>query len=188
MTATMLVYFDFGGSDTSPGTEQDTTALGPPNIRFKGADNATIDTNNAMVIPDAGTNYSFWKQLYMYCSVAPDTQINNVKLYTDGGGFGTGITVKVGDENPTKTNASDAGYEVASATEMVAAHAGLTGSTDIFSYTSGSPKTISITEAGNIIDAIGETCDYVIVQAEIGTTATSGTKASETYTFVYDEI
>ena len=45
MAAVMDVYFDFGGSDTSPGTEQDTDALGPPRMRFKTADDATIDLN-----------------------------------------------------------------------------------------------------------------------------------------------
>jgi len=194
MAAVMDVYFDFGGSDGTPGTEQDTDALGPPRLRFKTADDATIDTNNPIPIPAAGTKYSYWKQIYLYCGTAPSTQVDNVKLYTDAGGFGTGITVKAGDEFPTKTAALDTGYEVATGTpgdtgdEMVAAHAGLTGSTDVFTFTSGAPLSVTITEAGNIIDAIGETTNYVCLQMEVGSTASPGDLTDETFTFQYDEV
>lgn len=195
MAADMSVYFDFGGSDTSPGTEQDTDALGPPRMRFKTADDATIDLNNPIPIPAAGTKYSYWKQIYLYCTAAPATQVDNIKFYSDGSNFGTGITVKVGDETPVKTNASSAGYEVATGTpgdtgdEMVANHAGLTGSTELFAnYTSGSPKSVTINESGNIINAIGETSNYIILQMEVINTASPGTLSSETLTWRYDEI
>ena len=194
MVAVFNVMFDFGGSDATPGTEQNVDALGPPTIRFKTADDATIDTNNPIPIPAAGTKYSYWKQIYMKCATAPDTKVDNVKFYTDGGGFGTGITVKVGDETPTKNSGSDAGYEIATGTpgdtgdEMVAAHAGLTGSTDAFTFTSGSPKTLSISETDSLINAIGEMTDYLIFQMEVISTATPGDKDNETMTIKYDEI
>lgn len=194
MVAEMDVYFDFGGSDGSPGTEQDTDALGPPRMRLKAADDATIDTNNPIPIPDAGTKYSYWKQFYLYCGTAPSTKVDNVKLYSDEGGFGTGITVKVGDEFPTKTSVADTGYEVATGTpgdtgdEMVAAHAGLTGSTDLFTFSSAAPLAVSIGEAGNIIDAIGETTNYVVMQMEVLSTASPGDLTDETITFKYDEV
>lgn len=194
MAAVMDVYFDFGGTDGAPATEQDTDALGPPRMRFKTADDATIDTNNPIPIPTSGTKYSYWKQIYLYCGTAPSTKVDNVKLYSDGGGFGTGITLKVGDEFPTKTDALDTGYEVATGTpgdtgdEMVAAHAGLTGSTDMFTFTSGSPLSVSISEAGSIIDAIGETTNYVCMQMEVLSTASPGDLTDETLTFQYDEV
>ncbi len=195
MAADMSVYFDFGGTDTSPGSEQDTDALGPPRLRFKTADDATIDLNNPIPIPAAGTKYSYWKQIYLLCSTAPDTQVDNIKFYSDGTNFGSGVTVKVGDETPDKTNASNAGYEVATGTpgdtgdEMVAAHAELTGSTELFgNYTSGAPKDVSITEAGNIINVQNETSDYIILQMEVTSAASPGTLSSETLTWRYDEI
>ena len=194
MAATMSVYFDFGGADTAPGTEQDTDALGPPNIRFKTADDATIDTNNPIPVPAAGTNYSFWKQVYLYCDDPDGNTIDNVKFYSDGSiGYGTGITLMVGDETPVKNSGSDAGYEVATGTggttgdEMVAAHAGLTGSTDAASLTSGSPLTVSISEAGNVINLAAETSNYVVLQVNVADTASAGLTASETLTFQYDE-
>ena len=190
----MSVYFNFGGSDTSSGTQQDTDALGPPRLRFKTNDDATIDLVDPIPIPAAGTKYSYWKQIYLYATSGPATQVDNVKFYTDGGGFGAGVAVKAGDETPTNNSGSEAGYEVATGTpgdtgdEMVAAHAGLSGSTDAFTYDSGSPLDVSISEGSSIIDATDEMTDYVILQMEVTSGASPGTLSSETFTFRYDEI
>lgn len=190
MVAAFSVYFDFGGTDATPGTEQDIDALGPPTLRFKVADDATIDSNDPIPIPASGTNYSYWKQIYLYCDTAPSTSVDNIKFYTDGSGFGTGITVKVGSQFPTKNSGSDAGYEVAdTAAEMVANHSGLSASTDAFGYTSGSPLSgPSISESGNLINAIGETTNYLVLQMEVADTASPGNLTDETMTFQYDEV
>src|SRR5438132_1074246 len=177
MVATLKIYLDFGGTDGSPGTQHDTTA-DSPNVRLKTADDATIDTVNPCIIPAAGTNYSFWKSLYVKCSVAPNTQVDNLKLYTDGAGFGTGITTYIGDQYPTKTHASNSGYKVATGTvgttgtELIAGYTGITTKTDMFTYTSGSPVSITIGETSNIIVNINDTSNYFAVQAALGTTAT----------------
>jgi hypothetical protein len=194
MTATLQVIFDNGGSDGNPANEDIVDALGPPRLKMKTADNSTIDNVNPIPKPAAGTNYSFWKQVYLKCSVAPSSQCDNFKWYTDGSGFGTGIALKIGTQTPTKNSGSDAGYEVATGTigetgdEMVAAHAGLSGSADAFGFTTGAPKTVSCSEAGTKIDAIGETTNYIILQAEVGTTASAGTPSNETLTWKWDEI
>lgn len=195
MVAAFSVYFDFGGTDATPGTSQDVDALGPPTLRWKTNDNATIDSVDPVPIPAAGTNYSYWKQVYLYCDTAPDTQVDNLKFYTDGGGYGTGITLNVGNEFPVHNNASNAGYEVATGTsgttgdEVVAAHAGLTGVTDAFTFTSGSPLSgPTISEDSSIINAIGETSNYLVFQLAVINTATPGNKTDETLTFQYDEI
>jgi hypothetical protein len=195
MVAVFSVYFDTTGTDTAPGASTDVDALGPPTLRFKTNDNTTIDSVDPVPIPSSGTNYSYWKQIYLYCDTAPDTQVDNVKFYTDGGGFGTGITLNVGDEFPTHTNASDAGYEVATGTsgttgdEVTAAHASVTGVTDAFTFTSGSPLSgPSISEDSSVINAIGETTNYLVLQLAVISTATPGNKTDETLTFQYDEI
>ena len=195
MVAAFSVYFDTGGTDNTPGASTDVDALGAPALRFKTNDNTTIDAIDPIPVPSSGTNYSYWKQIYLYCDTAPDTQVDNIKFYTDGAGFGTGITLNVGDEFPTKNNASDAGYEVATGTsgtsgdEVVAAHADLTGVTDAFTFTSGSPLSgPTISEDSSIINAIGETSNYLVLQVAVGTTASPGNKTDETLTFQYDEI
>lgn len=190
MTATVSIYLDTGGANNAPGAETDTDALGPPTIKFKRADNPTIDTNDPMVRPAAGTKYSRWKQIYLYCDVAPDNQIDNVKLYSDGGGFGAGITVKVGTDFPVKNSGSDAGYEVSDTDdeEMVAGHADVTASADLFGYTVGAPLSVSISEAGNIINLAGETSNYIVLQMEVTSAAALGDLANETISLQYDEM
>ncbi len=189
MAAVFSVYLDFGGSDNSPGTSTDIDALGPPALRFKQADNATIDSNNPMPIPGAGSEYSRWKQIYLYCDTAPSTQVDNVQFYTDGGGFGTGITTNAGDEFPVHNSGATTGYDVSDANEIMTNHTDITGVTDAFSFTSGSTLSgPSISEAGNIIDAIGETTNYLVLQMVVGTTASPGNLTDETFTFQYDEI
>jgi len=188
MVATMDVYYDFGGTDNNPGTEQNLDGLGPPMLRFKQADNATIDTVAPMPIPSAGTEYSRWKQIYLYATAAPDTQIDNVQIYTDGTGFGTGITVNVGDEFPTKNSGANTGYDVSDTNEVMTNHTDITGSTDLFGYTSASTLTGSISETSNIIVDIGDTSNYFVLQMEVISTASPGDLANETITFAYDEI
>ena len=190
MAATFNVMFDFGGSDNTPGTSQNTDGLGPPNMRFKQADDATIDENNPIPIPAAGTNYSRWKQVYLKCTAAPSTQVNNVKFYTDGSNFGTGITLNIADACPLHSSTVTTGYDVADANVTMASggHTDVTTVTDAFTYTSGSPKSISISEAGSIINAIGETTNYIVLQMAVGTTASPGNLTDETMYYQYDEI
>lgn len=194
MAATLEEVFDNGGTDANPANETVVDALGPPQLKMKTADDATINNVNPIPKPASGLNYSFWKQVYLKCSVEPATQCDNFKWYTDGGGFGAGIALKIGTQHPVKTSISDAGYEVAtgdigeSGNEMVAAHAGLSASSDAFGYTAAAPKTVTCGEAGNLINAVGETTNYIVLQAEVGPTASAGTPTSETVTWVWDEI
>lgn len=197
MVAAFSVYYDTAGTDATPGASTDVDALGPPTLRFKTEDNTTIDSVDPVPIPAAGTNYSYWKQIYLYCDTAPDTQVDNIKFYTDGTGFGTGITLNVGNEFPVHNNASNAGYEVASTggtsgttgIELTVGHAGVTGVTDAFTFTSGSPLSgPTISEDTSIINAIGESTNYLCLQLAVTSTATPGNKSDETLTFQYDEI
>ena len=189
MVAEFEVTLDTGGTLDNPALETNTDPLGPPNIRYKRADNPTIDTSDPNTVPVSGTTRSRWKSKYLKCTTPPDTQVNNVKIYTDTTGFGTGITVNVGDETPTKNSGSDAGYDPADTNDdPLTNHADITSITDFFTFSSGSPKTVSISEAGSIINAVDETTDYVVTQMEVINTATPGDLADETITWEWDEI
>jgi len=175
MAATVATYYynGVGGSGAAA-----------TNVRFKLADDNTQDANNPCVKPAAGTNLSFWKVIALYCTVAPDNGINNVKLYSDGTLAWTGCTVYVGDETPAAysqaTGAGDSGDA------MIANYGGggvITAQTDSFSYTSGASKSIT----GSIAAATGKITNYVVVQLSIGTTAVGGAQAAETITWQYDE-
>lgn len=189
MVADISVFTDFGGAVDAPGTKQDTDPLGPPQARFKYADNNTIDLNDPIPIPAAGTNRSRWKHMYIVATTAPDTQIDNLKIFTDATGFGTGITVVVGTETPANTLLADGGYDVSDTQdELLTGHVDITASTDFFLATSGSPKSVTISEAGAVIDAINEESNYVLIQMEVINTATPGDLVDETITWEYDEI
>ncbi len=191
MVATVAVFVENGPNATPVPT--DTTALGPPNIRLKTEDDAVIDANNPIPIPSSGTNRSFWKHIFLQATGGTFTQIDNVQFYTDGSGFGTGITTFVGDETPTKNSGSTAGYDQATGTvgtdgDELTTHTNITAKTDAFTFTSGSPKGVSISEAGAIINATGETTNYVVAQMDVASTASPGDLTDETWTFQYDEI
>ena len=183
MVASFDTVYDNGGSVNSPASSTAFT-----NLRFNNEDTNDQDLLSPVTIPAAGTNYSFWKHIYLKCTVAPATQVNNVKIYTDGTLGWTGCTVKVGDDVCTKNSGSSAGYDPAVAAVVLTDHDTITTSTSLFTYTSGSPRTVTISEAGSIINATTETTDYVVLDTEVGTSAVSGLQATETATFQYDEI
>ena len=140
------------------------------NIRFKNADNSTVDTSNPMVKPGAGVDYSFEKWLRFNVSGGTYTEITNVKAYMDGGnGLGTGVTLyaKAVTSYATPAEASS-----------------VSGYTDAFTYTSGSPLTLG---AGPFTST-GEKADHLVMMLTVGTTASGGITPSETLSIVWDEI
>jgi len=185
------VYYDWGGSNDSPGTSTDVDALGPPCIRFKDADDATIDSNDLIVVPGAGDKYSRWKHVYLKCSNADSHTMNNFAVYSDGSSFNANVDVNIGDETPTKNSGSDAGYEVADTAdeEMSADHADITGTTSLFDYTAGEATDfdVSVSETDNVVNAANETTDYIVLQMVVASTADPGDLANETATWSYDE-
>lgn len=139
-------------------------------IRFKNADNATVDTANPMVKPGAGTDYSFEKWLRLNVTGGTYTEITNIKAYMDGtNGLGTGVTL----------------YAKAVASYATPAEAtGTAGYTDAFTYTSGSPLSLG---AGPY-SSTGEKGDHLVMMLAVGTSASGGITSSETLTFGWDEI
>lgn len=139
-------------------------------IRFKNADNATVDLVNPMVKPGAGVDYSFEKWLRANVSGGTYSQITNLKAYMDGAnGLGTGVTLYA------KAVASYATPAEATAT---------TGYVDAFTYTSGSPLSLG---AGPFTST-GEKGDHLVMMLTVGTTASGGVTPNETLTFAWDEI
>ena len=165
MAATMKIYelsASMAGTDKTSST-----------VRFKLADNTTVDSNNPITIPASGYTRSFSKQLRLYCATAPDTQIDNLRAYSDGtSGFGTGIT----------TNGSNVG-----GTFSANASSAITNGTDLFEHTSGAPFNLDAVHTG-AVTATGFCGDILKLQMVVASTASSGTKSAETLTFAYDEI
>jgi len=203
MVATVSVYFDWGGADNAPVNHTDIDLLGPPTLKFKLADNANIDQNNKLVIPNAGLGpyYSFGKHIYLYLDdLGGSTSISNIKLYSDGtNSLGTGVDILIGTnvcpERYTTGGPSYAGYDLAefkagstlTSDLLETWHTDITTSASIFTYTVAAPFSVTISEAGNIMDLATETSNYVVMQMSVANTASVGTTATETFYFSYDE-
>lgn len=139
-------------------------------IRFKNADNATVDTNNPMVKPTSGTDWSYKKWIGFNVTAGSYTQITNIKAYSDGTNGWTGV--KLFAKAATSTYSTPA-EETAT-----------TGYQDFFGYTAGGALTLG---AGPY-SLTGVKGNYLEMAMEVYSTAGAGTLAGETLTFVWDEI
>lgn len=139
-------------------------------VRFKNADDATVDLNNVMVVPAAGSDWSWQKWLRAKFTVGPATQITNLRVYTDGAnGFGTGVLLWAKAVTAYATPAE----ETASA-----------GYTNAFTYTSGAALTL----AAGPLSGTGEKGDHAVLAMEVQSTAAAGVLTAETLTLAWDEI
>lgn len=176
MAATVATY---GFTGTSPGTGAAVTTL-----RFKNADDNTVDTNNPVIKPSSGTNYSFWKSIALFATVAPSVSISNVKIYSDGTLGWAGCQVDIGDQQ-TDTYIQATGSSN-NGDEMVASHSQISSKTDLFTYTSGSP--LSVTLSASWADTTGRITMFLVLQLAITSAASGGVQAAETMTWQYDEV
>lgn len=139
-------------------------------VRFKNADNSTVDLNNPMVKPGAGSDWSFEKWLRMNVTGGTYSQITNAKLYSDGtSGLGAGINIW-----------AKAVTSYATPAEGTAS----TGYANLFTYTSGAALSLG---AGPFTST-GEKGDHAVLLAEVTSSASGGLTASETITLAWDEI
>ena len=168
MAATIEIrsYHEAGGSTPDSGVDK---AGG--SVRFKAADNDTVDAATSIVIPAALDAYSFLKQFRFYNSTVPSNSIDNLKFYMEGSNdYGTGISLQCKQEaswtNPVTLGSAD-----------------VTGCTDAFTYTSGSPLTIT----GSWSSSTGPFGNYLKIQMKVHHDAAQGTTSSENMVFAYDE-
>jgi hypothetical protein len=139
-------------------------------VRFKNADNSTVDLVNPMVKPPSGSDFSFEKWLRLNVTGGTYSQITNIKAYMDGAnGFGTGVLLWA------KAVASYATPAEATAT---------TGYTNAFTYTSGAALSLG---AGPFTST-GEKGDHLVMMMEVQSTASGGLTPTETLTMAWDEI
>ena len=167
MAATIKLY---ELSASTAGTDKTSSTL-----RFKLADNTTIDIQNPITIPSSGAavTRSFTKQIRFYCATAPSVYIDNLRAYSDGtNSFGTGITL-VG---------SNLG-----ATYHVNSTAAVTNATSVFLKTSVSPWDLDAVHTASVT-ATGFFGDVLKLQMVVASNAGAGALVSESISLVYDEI
>lgn len=163
----MAATVQIGEKNGAGGTFTDKTS---GTIRFKNADDATVDLNSPMVKPTSGTDYSFEKWLILKVTGGSYSQITNIKAYMDGSnglGTGVGLYAKAVTSFATPAEATSA-----------------SGYTDAFTYTSGSPLSLG---AGPFTST-GEKGDHLVMMLTVGSTASGGLTPSETLTIAWDEI
>lgn len=159
------------------------TAITSINTRANAEDaHTTAGTSNSILVPAAGTNYSYWVTTRLEVTAITAGTVDNIKWFTDGANnFGTGVTCSVG----TATAYVQAtGTPGTTGTVLTAGnYTGYTlGNANAFTYTTGSPLSVTGTTA-----ATGQFGDRVVYQIEVGTTALSGATATETFTWRYDD-
>ena len=155
--------------------------------KFQTRDRPDNDDLYPLKIPLTGIKYSYWKSLCLKVITAPDSYIDNIKVYSDGSNtLGTGVALKLGSETPTKYQPAT-GINGESGNEAVENHDGISTAYDFFEYNSTNKKSVSISESGNQLNAVDEKSDYFIMQIGVEDTASAGTTGLETIFFQYDE-
>jgi hypothetical protein len=184
MTATVNVY-ELNGA--APGTPTSKTS---GTVRFKNADNATVDLNNPLLVPGANFDSSFQKWLRLRIDGGSFTQISNLRAYTDGvNTFGTGVMLYAIGVGPTYVQPDEPSGAVAPP-QFPSTGSPTVAMVDIFTYTSGSPLDLDAITAGPFVNGspteyIG---DFIVMVMQIASTAAQGVLTAETLTFAYDEI
>lgn len=174
MVATVLIREKNGAGETATDKTSGT-------VRFKNADDATVNTANRLIIPTTNREYSFRKVVRLNVSVAPDTDIDNLQAYTDGAnGFGTGVKAWYATAG-TYTQPS-----VPTETNDPPQFPGTTAMTDLFTATTGTPINMDATNTGPFTGT-GDIGDYLNLVMEVETNASPGSLTAETLTFSYDE-
>lgn len=145
------------------------------NTRANAADaHTTGDTASPIYITPATTTHSYavWERLVITSNPDGHT-INNLRWYTDGSnGFGTGVSMgaKTTNTYSQATGTTGSGNLVS-------------GLTDAFTFTAGSP--LAVSGSNNGTGAVG---DWVVYQAHVdGDTVAPGVTPTESIFWRYDE-
>lgn len=163
MAATVVLLEKNG---TGAGTTTDKTS---GTVRFKNADNSTVDLANPLV-KSAGTDYSYEKWLRLSVTGGSFSQITNAKAYTDGtNGFGTGVEMfwKAVGTYATPAEAS-----------------GTTGYVDAFTYTSGAALDL----VAGTVTGTGQFASHLVAFIRALPAVAGGLTPGETATVSWDEI
>lgn len=125
------------------GTTGATSNVDGSSIRFKLADNDTVDSNNPVPIPAAGTNYSYVKQLRFSCGGGLSGTLNNLRFYTSGS-FGTGVGLRARSKDVWGAPGSD---------KLAAS----TGNTSLILQGAGTPGWTTDEWAGYVVQIVAGT-------------------------------
>ena len=139
-------------------------------VRFKAADNVTVDSANRLQIGGT-TSFSYTKHLKGYVSSAPDTDFSNLEAYTDGGTFANSVTCQYVHTQSWSANVT---------TDI--------SGTDLFTKVTGARIDMNSWDATFLAASVtGYWGDVLKLQLAVGADAAPGQLVAETLTFSYDE-
>jgi len=142
-------------------------------IRFKAADDQTVDTNDRLQIPAGAEIFSYTKHARFYFSAGPSVDIQNLRAYTDeSSGFGTGVSVDYDVPAGGLGTFPNINTDIAG--------------TDLFLRGSGDPVDLDAINTGPHTGT-GYKGDHIRMQMGVANTASPGQLTAETLTFAYDE-
>lgn len=175
MAATVDIR-EFNGA--SPGTPTTKTS---GTIRFKDSDDANVDLVNPIVRPGSGSVWSYQKWLRLRIgATGPTGSITSPRAFSDGAnGLGTGVTLEAGVAG---SGSSPYGYVQPVKTEDVTVAV-----TDFFTYDSGGPLAMDANTTPPYSGTNVDIADFLVLQAEVASTASPGLTPTETLTIAYDE-
>jgi hypothetical protein len=171
MAATMDIY-EFNGAGPTGTIKTAAT------VRFKKADNATVDSNNPLVKPASNYDRSFIKSMRLFCSTAGTgtTTAASPRFYASGAA-GTGIVLYAkATSTATYTQATAAATGTGEASTWVDVSTSYYDSTHFLTLGAGGAFT-----QGN---ALG---NYVEIYMRIDSTVGAGTSSGVTFTISWDE-
>ena len=164
MSATIEIAKQYGAS---PGTEGIITGLA-----LKSVDDATTTGPNAPItIPTSGTSYSYESWLRFKCTAAPDNEVGSFKIWGSGSAIQSGAFVITVNTDSVTSYATPVNTESEQGTRA-----------DLADH--GSASKISV---GGTLDAEGEYTDFVVLQAEVTSSALPGNVAQQTIYYEYTE-
>lgn len=137
-------------------------------LRFKAANNNTDDLVNPLIKPTAGTNYSFEKSCRINVSVAPSTQLSNLRVL---------LSV-----HPVQT-----GFSVYYGFQVLGSYTQPIGTVSSVATTELQTSEVSWANSGTFTTT-GMWGDIVIFQVRLATTVSGGESTDFTIIARYDEI
>lgn len=176
MAATVQIQ-EWNGATAGSGTDKTSGT-----VRFKMADNPTVDLVNPIPIPPSGVQHSFVKFLRLIITGGTFDQITDPRAYSDGAnGFGTGVTCNYAVTD-TYAQPVAAPSNAANPPEFEAV-----AMTDFFGATSGSPIDLDPDADGPFTGA-GALGDFLVLCMTVASTAAAGVTPTEVVTFAFDEV
>ncbi|UCC92563.1 MAG: hypothetical protein JSW25_07815 [Thermoplasmata archaeon] len=167
------------------GTGETPTNKDGGTVRFKNADNATVDLNNPLIVPTSNREYSYEKWLRFYIgATGPSSQITNLEFYMDGSkGWQAGVKLWA---DGTETTYSTPGVPTeTNDPPQVPVNGTPASASDAFGYTSGTPLSLG---SGPYSSTSADMGNYLILVMEVETGSTPELLTAEQATFEYDEI